>query len=98
MAWEGILAAWIASGPRRAQLGDSIRRMSGEMVERREGLVSGALVFRGTRVPVSVLFEYLEGGYSLEDFLREFPGVRREQAVAVLEDARERLGAAATTD
>ncbi len=62
-------------------------------VERREGLVSGALVFRGTRVPVSVLFEYLEGGYSLDDFLSEFPGVRREQALSVLEDARMKVGA-----
>ena len=62
-------------------------------VERREGFVSGALVFRGTRVPVSVLFEYLEGGYSLDEFLREFPGVQREQALSVLEDARTKVGA-----
>ncbi len=71
-------------------------RMSGtveRVVERREGFVSGALVFRGTRVPVSVLFEYLEGGYSLDDFLSEFPGVQREQALSVLEDARVKVGA-----
>jgi uncharacterized protein (DUF433 family) len=71
----------------------SIDRIVERAVERREGLVSGALVFRGTRVPVSVLFEYLEGGYSLDDFLREFPGVQREHALAVLEDARSKVGA-----
>jgi hypothetical protein len=40
-----------------------------------------------------VLFEYLEGGYSLDDFLSEFPGVQREQALSVLEDARTKVGA-----
>ena len=71
-------------------------RMSGTVegaVERREGFVSGALVFRGTRVPVAVLFEYLEGGCSLDDFVKEFPGVRREQTLSVLEDARMKVGA-----
>lgn len=66
-------------------------------VERREGVVSGALVFLGTRVPVAVLFEYLEGGYSLDDFLREFPGVQREHALAVLEDALAKVEADIST-
>jgi uncharacterized protein (DUF433 family) len=49
--------------------------------------VSGAWVFRGTRVPVAALFENLEGGASVDDFLSWFPGVTREQVVAVLEYA-----------
>ena len=51
----------------------------------------GVPVFRGTRIPVKNLFDYLESGDSLEDFLRSFPSVSREQAVAALELAREAL-------
>jgi uncharacterized protein (DUF433 family) len=56
-------------------------------VERHPEKVSGAWVFRGTRVPVSALFTNLEGGATLEEFLDWFPGVTREQAVSVLEHA-----------
>ena len=48
----------------------------------------GVPVFRGTRVPVQTLFEYLEGGDSLEDFLEGFPTVSREAACQVLEKAK----------
>ena len=51
----------------------------------------GLPVFRGTRVPVQTLFEYLEGGETLEDFLEGFPTVSREFAVAALEEAKELL-------
>jgi len=51
----------------------------------------GAPVFVGTRVPVKYLFDYLEAGDSLDDFLKSFPSVTREQAVAALELAREVL-------
>jgi uncharacterized protein (DUF433 family) len=47
--------------------------------------VSGAWVFRGTRVPVAALFENLEDGVSLTDFIELFPGVSSEQARLVLE-------------
>ena len=47
--------------------------------------VSGSWVFRGTRVPVVALFENLEGGASVDDFLSWFPGVTREQVESVLE-------------
>jgi len=60
-------------------------------VERGPGKVSGALVFKGTRVPVRALFENLEGGASVNDFLKWFPGVTHEQAVAVLEHAEQSL-------
>lgn len=56
-------------------------------------IMSGALCFSGTRVPVKNLFDYLEGSSSLEDFLEDFPTVSRERAVAVLEAARARLAA-----
>jgi len=53
-------------------------------VEQIPGKVSGAWVFRGTRVPVRALFENLRDGASIDDFLAWFPGVRREQVDAVL--------------
>jgi uncharacterized protein (DUF433 family) len=56
-----------------------------EAVERRPGKVSGAWVFRGTRVPVAALFENLRDGASIEEFLDWFPGVQRSQVEAVLE-------------
>jgi uncharacterized protein (DUF433 family) len=56
-------------------------------VERDPAKLSGAWVFRGTRVPVSALFENLEGGATVEQFLSWFPGVTRSQADAVLEHA-----------
>jgi uncharacterized protein (DUF433 family) len=51
-------------------------------------ILGGKLVFVGTRVPLKTLFEYLESGDSLAEFLEDFPGVSREQAVAALELAR----------
>jgi len=54
-------------------------------------VLSGALVFVGTRVPVRSLFDYLEGGDSLEEFLRQFPSVKRAQTVAVLDAAFEKV-------
>jgi uncharacterized protein (DUF433 family) len=53
-------------------------------VERDPQKVSGAWVFRGTRVPVSALFENLEGGATVDEFLHWFPGTTREQVDAVL--------------
>jgi uncharacterized protein (DUF433 family) len=52
---------------------------------------SGSPVFTGTRVPVKTLFDHLEAGDSLEVFLDDFPSVSREQAIAVLEEARAAL-------
>ncbi|MDX2246107.1 MAG: DUF433 domain-containing protein [Bacteroidia bacterium] len=50
-------------------------------------ILGGIPVFRGTRVPVETLFDHLERGISLADFLEDFPTVSREQAIAVLEIA-----------
>jgi len=62
--------------------------------ERVPGKVSGACVFKGTRVPVKALFENLEDGARLDDFLQWFPGVSREQAEAVLRHAESSLATA----
>jgi len=51
----------------------------------------GVPVFRGTRVPVQTLFEYLEGGDTLEDFLQGFPTVSRSLALEALEEAKQLL-------
>jgi len=53
-------------------------------VERHPGVVSGTWVFKGTRVPVRALFQNLEDGASVDDFLEWFPGVTRTQVEAVL--------------
>jgi uncharacterized protein (DUF433 family) len=63
-------------------------------VEQDPAKVSGAWVFRGSRVPVSALFENLEGGATLDQFLAWFPGVPRTQAEAVLEHAARSVQAA----
>ena len=55
-----------------------------QAVERDPQRVSGAWIFRGTRVPVRALFENLEDGATVDDFLEWFPGVQRAQAEAVL--------------
>jgi uncharacterized protein (DUF433 family) len=58
-------------------------------------ILGGIPVFVGTRVPVKNLFDYLEGGDRLEDFLDQFPSVSREQAIAALELAEEALTSSA---
>ena len=54
-------------------------------------VISGTPCFRGTRVPFKNLIDYLEGGQSLGEFLRQFPTVTRELAVQALEEAKESL-------
>ena len=63
-------------------------------VEREPGRVSGAWVFRGTRVPASALFENLEGGSTIEQFVQWFPGVTTEQVRQVLEHVARSTAAA----
>lgn len=53
--------------------------------------MSGAPCFTGTRVPISHLFEYIESGETLDEFLRQFPSVRREQALGALELSKKSL-------
>lgn len=49
-------------------------------------ILGGTPVFRGTRVPVRTLIEYLEGGQTVDEFVDDFPSVRREQVVALLDE------------
>jgi uncharacterized protein (DUF433 family) len=61
------------------------------VVERSPGKMSGEWLFRGTRVPVRALFENLEGGARIDQFLEWFPGVTRDQAEVVLRHAEQSL-------
>jgi len=70
--------------------------MDTSLVSRDTEIMSGALCFTGTRVPVKNLFDYLEGSSTLEEFLEDFPSVTRVTAISVLETARERLALDAT--
>lgn len=54
-------------------------------------ILGGQPVFKGTRVPVETLFDHLEAGVSLDEFLDDFPTVLKEQAIAVLEIANKLL-------
>ncbi|HEX4643011.1 MAG TPA: DUF433 domain-containing protein [Candidatus Acidoferrales bacterium] len=63
------------------------------LIVRDPEILGGTPVFRGTRVPLQALFDYLEGGESLEEFLEGFPSVSREMAIATLEDAKKLLSA-----
>ena len=54
-------------------------------------ILGGTPVFVGTRVPAQTLFDYLEGGDTLDEFLHQFPSVKREQALTALEMARDSL-------
>ncbi len=55
------------------------------IIDRNPGILGGTPVFTGTRVPVRILMEHLEAGDRLDEFLDDFPTVKREQAVALLE-------------
>jgi uncharacterized protein (DUF433 family) len=62
--------------------------MSDTLISVDPQIQGGVPVVAGTRVPVKNLFDYLEGGDSLDQFLEDFPGVKREVAVAIFEQAR----------
>ncbi|HEX3912214.1 MAG TPA: DUF433 domain-containing protein [Steroidobacteraceae bacterium] len=67
--------------------------MLANITHRDPDILSGILVFVGTRVPVRSLFDYLEGGESIDEFLHQFPSVKRESAIAVLDAAYETVAA-----
>jgi uncharacterized protein (DUF433 family) len=69
--------------------------MNEKVVVQDPEILSGTPVFSGTRVPVRNLLDYLEGDYTLDEFLDDFPAVTRTQAVAFLEQASAKLVAAA---
>jgi len=65
--------------------------MKQAVVCRDPDVMGGTPVFCGTRVPVQTLLDYLEGGESIDQFLAGFPSVTREQVIAFLEEAKDRL-------
>jgi uncharacterized protein (DUF433 family) len=62
-----------------------------QIISRSSDIMSGAPVFAGTRVPVQTIIDYLAGGHPLDEFLDDFPTVRREQAVELLQRVKEML-------
>jgi uncharacterized protein (DUF433 family) len=65
--------------------------MKEPIVSRDPEVMGGTPVFRGTRVPVQTLLDYLEAGDSIDEFLEGFPSVTREQVIEFLEQAKDRL-------
>jgi uncharacterized protein (DUF433 family) len=65
--------------------------MKQSVVSRNIEVMGGTAVFRGTRVPVQTLLDYLEAGDSIDEFLEGFPSVSRTQVIAFLEEAKDRL-------
>jgi uncharacterized protein (DUF433 family) len=65
--------------------------MKASVLSRSVDAMGGAPVFAGTRVPVQTLLDYLEAGETIDDFVTGFPSVKREQVIAFLEDAKDRL-------
>lgn len=65
--------------------------MNESVVSRNPEIMGGVPVFAGTRVPVQTLLDYLEAGDTIDEFLTGFPSVEREQVVAFLEEAKDRL-------
>jgi uncharacterized protein (DUF433 family) len=68
-----------------------------EVVHADPNILGGTPVFVGTRVPATSLFDYLEAGDTLDEFLRQFPSVKRDQAIAAIELARDTMLARACT-
>ena len=62
--------------------------MKSDVVTRNPDILGAIPVFTGTRVPVRNLFDCLEGGYTIDGFLQDFPTVKKEQVLALLEDAK----------
>jgi uncharacterized protein (DUF433 family) len=67
---------------------NGMERKSESVIVQDPEILSGQPVFRGTRVPFQALLDYLEAGDSLDQFLEQFPGVTRADAVAALEEAK----------
>ena len=65
--------------------------MNQPVITRNSDVMGGTAVFYGTRVPVQTLLDYLQAGETIDDFLEGFPSVTREQVIAFLEEAKNRL-------
>ena len=70
--------------------------MKSPLISSNPHVMGGTPVFYETRVPIQTLLDYLKAGESIDDFLKGFPTVSREQVIAFLEEAKDRVVAAAT--
>ncbi len=68
-----------------------ISGMSQSVIQISPDILGGTPVFRGTRVPIQTLMDYLEAGDSIKEFLAGFPTVSKDQAIALLEEAKEKV-------
>lgn len=68
-----------------------IEKRSNTIISRNKEILGGTPVFKGTRVPITALWDYLKAGDTVEDFLDDFPSVKREQAIALIERAQNRV-------
>ncbi len=71
--------------------------MSQDIINRDPEILGGTPVFTGTRVPIKAIFDYIEAGDDLDEFLDDVPSVKREQALRLVELARENLTGANET-
>jgi uncharacterized protein (DUF433 family) len=62
-----------------------------KVISRNKDILGGTPVFKGTRVPAKALWKYLKAGDSLEEFLDDFPSVKREQVIALINRAQDRI-------
>ena len=65
--------------------------MNKQIISASPEVMGGTPVFAGTRVPIQTFFEYLEAGESIDSFLEGFPSVKREQLIALLDEAEQRI-------
>jgi uncharacterized protein (DUF433 family) len=75
----------------RLELASRLLAKESSVISAEPGVMSGAPVFKGTRVLAQTLIEYLEAGDSIDDFLEGFPSVSREQVIAFLEETKARV-------
>lgn len=68
-----------------------IKKSLNKIISRNKEILGGTPVFKGTRVPVKALWDYLKAGDTVDDFLEDFPSVERELAIALLERAQKRV-------
>ncbi len=66
-------------------------RIKSKVISSNQNVLGGAPVFKGTRVPLQALIDYLESGSSVQDFLKGFPTVSRKQVINFLEEAKEQF-------
>ena len=70
---------------------NTIHTIRDDLITIDPGIMGGVPVFRGTRVPIDILFDHFQTGSTIDEFLDDFPGVTRAQAIAVIEYLKSRV-------